>query len=146
MFNKIIIQKVSKYLFSQIVISVVVSICLLVSLSTPRFNTFVNGKCSTASSRYHICGCKTEAHSIDLCCCEDETYTNGEESLFTAFIRSITCAGVPDQYTAVTYKISLPDNGNIFQGICRFNYIEWLETAIPASITILPPDKPPRLT
>ncbi|MHC4455466.1 MAG: hypothetical protein ACYSWS_12380, partial [Planctomycetota bacterium] len=64
----------------------------------------------------------------------------------TVFVQSFACAGIPDQYTAITYKISLPDGGILFPGIYRFNYIEWLETAIPASFTIPPPDKPPRLT
>ncbi len=153
MFNQKLKPKVSKYLFSPIVISIVISICLLANLSIPRFSTVGNGKCSTASSRYHMCGCRTEAHSIDLCCCKDNTNTSEKSKLpnksmedtFAAFIQSLACAGIPDQYTAITYEISLPDVGVIFAGIYRFNYLEWPLEVIPSSIAIPPLDKPPRI-
>ncbi len=147
------LPKATKFILSPSFLSITISICLLVNLFIPRTGTVVNGKCDSASSRYHICGCQTEAHIIDLCCCKEETSTaeknglpdNSTKGTFTAFIRSLACAGIPDQYTPITYKISLPDGSIPFPSLYKFNYIEWLETVIPASFTIPPPDKPPRL-
>ncbi len=152
--DKLMLPKATKFILSPSFLSITISICLLVNLFIPRTGTVVNGKCDSASSRYHICGCQTEAHIIDLCCCKEETNSseksylpnNSGEGLFTAFIQSLECAGIPDQYTEITYKISLPDGSFLFSGIFRFNYIEWLEKAIPTSITIPTPYKPPRLT
>ena len=148
------LPKATKFILSPSFVSIIISACLLINLFTPRTGTVVNGRCDTASIKYHICGCKTEAHSIDLCCCKEETNStersyslnNIGEGSFTTFIQSLACAGIPDQYTAITYKISLPDGGILFPSLYKFNYIEWLETAIPASFAIPPPYKPPRLT
>lgn len=143
MFNKKLIP---------IVTNIVISICLMINLFTPSSGSIVNGKCSTASSRYHICGCRSEAHSIDLCCCKEvsnkseKSCTNSTDDIFGTIIQSLACAGTTDQYTAITYKISLPDDGILFQCLYRFNFIEWTQTSISSSITIPPPDKPPQIT
>ncbi len=151
--DKSLLSTALKFMRSSSFVSIVVSACLLINLFAPRTGTVVNGQCDSASTRYHICGCKTEAHSIDLCCCKEETSTTNKSGLpnnntkgtFTAFISNLACEGIPDQYTPITCKISLPDGG-MFSPLYKFNYIEWLETAFPTSFTIPPPDKPPRLT
>jgi hypothetical protein len=145
--NKLLLSTTLKFILSSSFVSIVITACLLINLFSPRTGTVVNGRCDTTSIRYHMCGCKSEAHSIDLCCCKEETSTGlPNNSTFTAFISSLACAGIPDQYTPITYKISLPDGGIHFPSLYNFNYIEWLEIAIPASFMIPPPYKPPKLT
>ena len=142
-------------MLSSAFISIVVSMCLLVNLFAPGFSTVTKGKRTALPQlESHTCGCNSEPHSVITCCCAIEVGTSEEESLlnedqeglFTAFIQSLACAGVPDKYATISYNISLPGDSISFPNLYRFSYIESLQTDFPTSIKISPPDKPPRIT
>jgi hypothetical protein len=67
------------------------------------------------------------------------------ENTFTSFIQSLACAGVPGQFTPISYNVSLPEDGIFSPGLCLFYYAERPQTVFPASIEISPPYKPPRI-
>ena len=132
-------------------VSIVILMCLLVNLFTPALSTVVKGKSGTVSSEYHTCGCITGVHSLDRCCCGDGTHETkclperGSENAFTTFIQSLACAGVPDQFTPVSYNVSLPEDGFSSPGLFLLYYMERLQTVFPASIKISPSYKPPKI-
>jgi hypothetical protein len=152
--DKSISSKAVKFLLSSSFISIVISICLLANLITPGFSTIFKSKKGTFPCEHHTCGCKTAPDCLDHCCCAKETDISDKESLlkkypeglFTVFIQSLACAGIPDQFTPISYNISLPGDGISFPGLYRFYYIERLQTVFPTSIKMSPPDKPPRIT
>ena len=152
--NKLLLSKTTKLMFSSTFVSIVVSMCLIVNLFAPGFSIVIKGKSSALQSEYHTCGCTSEPHSIISCCCVIEADTSEKESLlkedqeglFATFIQSLACAGIPDQFTPISYNINLPGDNISFPNLYRFYYMESLQTIFPASIKISPPDKPPRIT
>ena len=143
-----------KFMLSSTFVSIVVSMCLLVNLFTPNFSTIFKSKKGTFPCEHHTCGCKTAPNCLDHCCCAIEANTSEKESLpkedpeglFTTFIQSLACAGIPGQFTPIPYNISLPGDGISFPGLYRFYHIERLQAVFPTSIKMSPPDKPPRIT
>ena len=127
--------------------------CLLVNLFTPGLSTVVKGKRGTVLSEYHTCGCITGVHSLNLCCCGDEEGAHATKCLpekdsgnaFTSFIQSLACAGVPEQFTPISYNVNLPEDDVSPPGLFLLNYTGRLLTAFPDSIKISPPYKPPRI-
>jgi hypothetical protein len=135
-------------------VSIVISMCLLVNLFSPGLSTVVRGnKSGTTLSEYHTCGCITGVHSLDLCCCGEEAGMSGmkclpgmdSENTFTSFIQSLACAGIPDQFSPISYNASLPEDDISPPGLFLLNYTGRLLTVFPASIEISPPYKPPRI-
>ena len=153
--DKLLLSKTTKFMLSSSLVSIVISMCLLVNLFTPGLSTVVKGnKSSIVSSEYHTCGCITGVHSLSLCCCGEKAETSGTECLpeikpenvFTSFIQSLACAGTPDQFTPISYNVSLPESGVSSSGLFLLYHMERLEAVFPASIKISPPYKPPRIT
>ncbi len=140
-------------MFSSTFVSIVVSMCLIVNLFAPGFSIVIKGKSSALQSEYHTCKCNSEPHSVNNCCCAIELDASEGKSIpkissqgvFSTFIQSLACAGLPDQFTPISYNVSLPGDGISFPNLYRFYYIERLQTALPASIKMSPPDKPPRI-
>ena len=129
--------------------------CLLVNLFTPGLSTVVkDNKSAAVSDVYHTCGCMTGVHSMNQCCCGNEAGISetkclpeiDSENVFTSFIQSLACAGVPDQFTPISYNISLPESGVSSPGLFLLYYMERLQTVFPDSIKNSPPYKPPRIT
>lgn len=149
-----LLSKTTKFMLSSYFVSIIISMCLLVNLFSPGLSTVVRGnKSGTTLSEYHTCGCITGVHSLDLCCCGEEAGMSGmkclpgmdSENTFTSFIQSLACAGVPGQFTPISYNVSLPEDGIFSPGLCLFYYAERPQTVFPASIEISPPYKPPRI-
>ncbi len=151
--DKLLLSKATRSFLLSSFVSIVISMCLLVNLFTPGLSTVVKGKSSIVSSEYHTCGCITGVHSLDRCCCGKEAGMSGTkclpeidpENAFTSFIQSLACAGVPNQFTPVSYNVSLPESGVSSPGLFLLYYSGRLQTAIPSSINISPPYKPPRI-
>ncbi len=152
--DKLLLSKTTKYILSSSFVCIVISMCLFVNLFTPGLSTVVKGnKSSTVSSEYHTCGCITGVHSLDLCCCGEKAGMSGTkclpeidpENALTSFIQSLACAGVPDQFTPISYNVSLPENGVSSPGLFMLYYMGTLRTAFLDSIKISPPYKPPRI-
>ena len=149
--DKILLSKTTKFMLSSSFVSIVISMCLLVNLFTPGLSAVVKGKSGTVSSEYHTCGCITGVHSLDRCCCGEGTHETkclperGSENVFTVFIQSLACAGVPNRFGPISYNVSLPDNDVSSPGLFLLYYTGRLRTAFPASIKISPPYKPPRI-
>lgn len=152
--DKLISLKAVKSLLSPSFISIGISICLLVNLFTPGFSIVTKGKNTALQYESHTCVCNSEPHSVNSCCCAIEADKSEEESLlkedqrgiFSTFIQSLACAGVPDQFMAISYNVSLPEDGISYPNLHRFYYLERLQTVFPDSIKVSPPDKPPRIT
>ncbi len=147
-----LITKILKYLFSPIVISIFISICLLVNLFIPRFTPlFLKGK-DKVSCEEHICGCNLTPHSSQSCCCVEipntnnrkNLQTNNSKELFSAFIQSLACEGGLDIFAVGTCTISLPEESEFLPDIFRFVYLNKLKPIYPYSFQISPPEKPPR--
>lgn len=151
--DKLLLLKTTKFIFSSNFVSIVVSICLLVNLFAPGFSIVIKGEGAALQSEYHTCECTSEPHSINSCCCAIELDTSEERSLpeidsqgiFTTFIQSLACSGLPDRFMPISYNISLPGDGISLPDPYRFCFIERLQTVFPISIKISPPDKPPRI-
>jgi hypothetical protein len=151
--DKLLLSKTTKLMFSSTFVSIVVSMCLLVNLFAPGFITVIKGKNSALQSEYHTCKCSSEPHSINNCCCAIELDASEGKSIpkissqgvFSTFIQSLACAGIPDQFTPISYNVSLPGGGVSLPDIYRFNYIESLQAVFPTSIKTSPPYKPPRI-
>ena len=118
--DKFLLTKTAKSFLSSSFVSIIILMCLLVNFFTPGLNTVVNNKSGSVSSVFHTCECKTEVHSL-------------------------ACAEVPDQFMPISYNISLPEDSVSSQGLCLLSYMERQQTAVPASINIPPPYKPPRI-
>ena len=140
-------------MFSSTFVSIVVSMCLLVNLFALGFITVIKGKSSALQSEYHTCKCNSEPHSINNCCCAIDLDASEGKSLpkissqgvFSTFIQSLACAGIPDRFAPISYNVSLPGDGISFQNLYRFYYVETLQAVLPTSIKMSPPDKPPRI-
>ncbi|MFQ5687900.1 MAG: hypothetical protein ACE5GV_14710 [Candidatus Scalindua sp.] len=152
--DKLLLSKTTKFMFSSTFVSIVISMCLLANLFAPGFSIVIKGKSDALQSEYHTCECTSEPHSINSCCCAIELDASEGKSLqkfdsqgvFSTFIQSLACAGLPDRFTPISYNVSLPGDGISFPTLYRFYYIERLQTVFPTSIKISPPDKPPRIT
>ena len=151
--GKLLLSKTTKSMFSPASVSIVVSMCLLVNLFAPGFSIVIKGKSGSLPSEYHTCECTSEPHSINSCCCagrvdiseKDNSLNEYQEGLFATFIQSLACTGIPDQFTPISYNVSLPGDGISFPNLYRFYYIEKLQTLFPTSNKISPQDKPPRI-
>lgn len=149
--DKLLSTKITKSILSSSVVSIVISMCLLVNLFTPGISTVVKGNnSSTVSSEYHTCGCITGVHSLDQCCCGEDAGTTclpeiDSENIFASFIQSLACSGTPDQFTPISYNVSLPENGVSSPRLFLLYHMERLQTVFPASIKNFPPYKPPRI-
>ena len=151
--DKLQLTKVTKSIRSSSFVSIIISMCLLVNLCTPGLSTVVKGKRGAVLSEYHTCGCITGVHSIDLCCCGEKGGTHATKCLperdsgnaFTSFIQSLACAGVPEQFTPISYNVNLPEDDVSSLGLYLLYYTERLQTVFPAAIKIPPPYKPPRI-
>jgi hypothetical protein len=151
--DRLLLSKTIKLMFSSTFVSIVVSTCLLVNLFAPGFSIVIKGKSDALQSEYHTCECTSEPHSISSCCCVLELDASEGKSLpkidsqgvFSTFIQSLACAGLPDRFTPISYNVNLPGDGVSFPNLCRFYYIERLQTVFPTSIKMSPPDKPPRI-
>ncbi len=151
--DKLQLTKVTKSIRSLSFVSIIISKCLLVNLFTPGLSTVVKGKRGAVLSEYHTCGCVTGVHSLDLCCCGEEEGTHSTKCLperdsanaFTSFIQSLACAGVPEQFTPISYNVNLPEDDVSSPGLFLLYYTERLQTVFPASIKISPLYKPPKI-
>ncbi len=152
--DKLQLSTATKFMLSSTFVSIVLSMCLLVNLFTPGFSTVIKGKSTSLQFESHTCECNSKPHSIKSCCCEIEENASekksllkeDQEGLFTTFIQSLACVGVPDKYAAISYNISPPEDGVSSPGFFLLNYMGRLRTVFPASINISPPYKPPRIT
>ena len=134
-------------------ISIVISICLLVSLFIHGFSTIIESQKGAFPCEHHTCGCKTAPDCLNHCCCVKETNTldmkctlkKNTEDITSVFIQSLACAGVPDQFTAVSNIVSLPGDSIFIPDIYLFYYLNKLPPIFPISFPIPPPDKPPRI-
>lgn len=147
-------SKIANLMFSSTLVSIVISICLFVNLFAPGFSTVVKGKGSAFPCAHHTCGCKTAPDCLNHCCCAKETDTpemncllkEGSNGTFSAIIQSLACAGIPDQFTAISYNLSPPEDGAVSLRLFRLYYMGRLQVVFPVSIKMFPPDKPPRIT
>jgi hypothetical protein len=152
--DKLLLSKAVKFTLSSSFISIVISMCFLVNLFTPGFSTIIKSKDSAFPCEHHTCGCKTAPDCLNHCCCVKEKSTfdmkclleEDSKGAFSTFIQSLACAGVPDQFTAVSYNLSLPEDGISYPNFYRFYYMKRLQPVFPISIKVSPPDKPPRIT
>lgn len=150
--DKLLLSKTVKFMLSSSFVSIIISMCLLVNLFTPGFGTVLKSEKGTFPCEHHICGCKTEPDCLNNCCCAKKKSASemkclleeDSNGLFSSFIQSLVCAGVPDQFTAISYNVSLPEDSVSSPGFFMLYYMERLQTVFPASIKIPPPDKPPR--
>ena len=126
--------------------------CLLINLFAPGFSTVVHNKSAALHPESHTCECNPELHSIISCCCAIDINASEGKSLlkedyqgiFSTFIRSLGCAGLPDQSTSFSYNTSLPENGVSSPGLFLLYHMERVQTDFPASIKNSHPYKPPR--
>ena len=152
--SKIMLPKTIRFLFSSSIVSIVISICLLVTLFSPGLSLISKNGNDTFPCEQHTCGCKSAPDCLNHCCCTKETNTSalkcllkeGPKGTLSTFIQSLACAGVPDQFVAILYNISLPEDGVLFPNLYRFYCIKTPQTVFPTSINISLPDKPPRIT
>jgi len=152
--DKLLLSKTTKLMFSSTFVSIVVSMCLIVNLFAPGFSIVIKGKSSALQPEYHTCKCNSEPHSVNNCCCAIELDASEGKSIpkissqgvFSTFIQSLACAGIPDRYTPISYNVSLPGDSISLPNLYRFSYIESLQTVFPTSIKTSPPYKPPRIT
>ncbi len=135
-------------------ISIAVSACLLVNLFAASFTTVFKSEKGEYLCESHSCGCKSATDCLNHCCCAKESNTlemkcllkEDSKDIPSIFIQSLACAGVPDQFTAISYTISLPDDSICVPIHYPFYYGESLQPASPISLKYSPPDKPPRIT
>ncbi len=135
-------------------VSIVISMCLLVNLFAPGVSTVIDKKSISISlhPESHTCKCNPEPHSISSCCCAIDINPSEGKSLpkddsqrvFSAFIKSLGCASLPDQSTLSSYNVSLPEDSTTSPKLSMLCYLTKHEDVFPASIKISPPDKPPR--
>ncbi|KAA3608593.1 MAG: hypothetical protein D8M57_09050 [Candidatus Scalindua sp. AMX11] len=100
----------------------------------------------------HTCKCNPEPHSISSCCCAIEINASEGKSLlkedhqgiFSTFIKSLGCSSHPDQLSSFSYNVTIPKDGITPPDLSMLHFIDKQQKAFPASITVSPPDKPPR--
>ncbi len=151
--DKLLLIKAIKFFLSPTSISIVISVCLLVNLFLPKFATILTSEKGKFPCENHICGCKTAPDCLNHCCCVKITNTldmkcslkENSKDISTAFIQSLACTGVPDNFTAVSNIISLPEDSIFIPDLSTFYYLKRLQSAFPISFLISPPDKPPRI-
>ncbi len=149
--DKLLLSKTTKALLSSSFVSIVISMCLLVNLFAPGFSTVINNKSVALHPESHTCKCNPEPHSVSSCCCaininasEEESLLNDDyQGMFSTFIKSLGCAGLPDQSTSFLYNVTIPDDGTTPQDLSMLHYLEDHQEVFPASIKISPPDRPP---
>ncbi len=142
----------NKLLLSSSCVSIIISMCLLVNLFAPCLSTVVKKKSVALHPGFHTCKCNPEPHSVTSCCCamkidasEGKSLLNGDyQGIFSTFIKSLGCAGLPDQSTSFSYNVSLPEDGISSSKLSMLYYLKKHEEVFPASIKISPPDTPPR--
>ncbi|WP_162532411.1 hypothetical protein [Candidatus Scalindua japonica] len=145
-------SKTNKYILSSSFVSIVISMCLLVNLFAPGFSTVIHNKSVALHPESHICKCNPEPHSISSCCCAiDINATEGKsllkenyQGIFSTFIKSLGCAGFPDQLSSFSYNVTIPEDGITPPDLPMLHFIDKQQRVFPASIKISPPDKPPR--
>jgi hypothetical protein len=94
----------------------------------------------------HICGCKTAPACLNHCCCTKVqstlvmkcTLNENPKDMPSAFIQSIACAGVPEQFTAVPNIISLPGDSIFISDIYPFDYLKKLHQIFQISFSDFP--------
>ncbi len=150
--NKLLLLKTTKALLSSSFVSIIISMCLLVNLFAPGFNTVIAKKSIALHPEVHTCKCNPEPHSVSSCCCAIDVNASEEENhkeensqgMFSAFIKSLGCSGLPDQSTSLSYNVSLPEDGISSLQLSMLFYLKKHKEVFPASVMISPPDKPPR--
>ena len=150
--NKLLLSKSTKFILSSSCVSIIISMCLLVNLFAPCLSTVIEKKSVTLHPESHICKCNPEPHSISSCCCAIDINDSEGKSLlkedyqgiFYTFIKSLGCAGLPDQSTSFSYNVSLPEDGISSPKLSMLCYLKKYEEVYTASIRISPPYKPPR--
>jgi len=126
--------------------------CLLVNLFAPGLSTVIHNKSVALHPESHTCECNPEPHSISSCCCAiDISASEGKgllnedyQGIFSTFIKSLGCAGLPDQSASFSYNVSLPEDSISSPRLSMLYYLKKHEKVFPVSIRISPPDKPPR--
>ena len=150
--DKLLSTKITKSILSSSVVSIVISMCLLVNLFAPGLSTVIHNKSVALHPESHTCKCNPEPHNISSCCCAIDINASEGKSLlkedyqgiFSTFIKSLGCAGLPDQSTSFAYNASLPENSISSPKLYMLYYLKKHEEVFPASIIRSPPDKPPR--
>ena len=150
--DKLLLLKSTKFILSSSCVSIIISMCLLVNLFAPCLSTAVKEKSVSLHPESHTCKCNPEPHSVSSCCCAIDINTSEGKSLlkedyqgiFSTFIKSLGCAGLPDQSTSFSYNVSLPEDGISSLRLSMLDYLKKHEEVFPAYIKISPPDKPPR--
>jgi hypothetical protein len=150
--DKLQLLKTVKLIQSSTIVSIVISVCLLVNLFAPGFSTVINDKSVALHPESHTCKCNPEPHSISSCCCAIDINTSEEKSLlkedyqgmFSSFIKSLGCAGLPDQLSSFSYNVTIPEDGITPPDLSILHFVDKQQKVFPASIKISPPDKPPR--
>ena len=149
--DKLLLSKITKTLMSTLFVSIVISMCLLVNLFAPGLSTVIEKKSVALHPESHTCKCNPEPHSISSCCCAIDINASEGKSLlkedyqgiFSTFIKSLGCAGLPDQSTLFSYNVILQEDGISSPKLSMLYYLKKHEEVFPASIKISPPDKPP---
>ncbi|MBT3354215.1 MAG: hypothetical protein HN402_04805 [Candidatus Scalindua sp.] len=150
--DKLLLSKTSKSMLSSSFISIIISMCLLVNLFAPGFSTVVHKRSVALRPESHTCECNPELHSISSCCCAIDINASEEKSLlkedyqgiFSTFIKSLGCSGLPDQSTSFSYNVSLPEDDCSSPKLSMLFYLKKHQEVFPASLRLSPPDKPPR--
>ncbi len=144
--------KTVKLIQSSTFVSIVISVCMLVNLFAPGFSAVIMDKSVALQPESHTCKCSTEVHSISSCCCAIDTDASEDKRLlkedslgiFSTFIKSLGCAGLPDQLSSFAYNVTIPEDGITPPDLSMLHFIDKQQKVFPASIKISPPDKPPR--
>ncbi len=143
----------TKSILSSSFVSIIISMCLLVNLFAPGFSTVVHNKSTALHPESHTCECNPELHRISSCCCAiDINVSEGEslpqenyQGIFSTFIQSLGCTGLPGQSTSFAYNVSLPEEDISSPVLSLLYHMERLHTDFPVSIKNSPPYKPPRI-
>ncbi len=144
--------KTVKLIQSSTFVSIVISVCILVNLFAPGFSAVIMDKSVALQPESHTCKCNPEAHSISSCCCAIKINASEGKSLlkedyqgiFSSFIKSLGCAGLPDQLSSFSYNVTMPENGITPPDLSMLHFIDKQQKVFPTSIKLSPPDKPPR--
>lgn len=128
-------------------------VCLLAVPLIPMA-AFFKGEKGEELCSLHTCGCMSVPHDLNDCCCSNVTIISQmqcsveKEDAFdftSTFILSLSCAGIPDQFSATLDIISLPDNGPSLQAGHSFYYL-YQHSFVPTSLRLFISDKPPRIS
>ena len=144
--------KTVKLIQSSTLVSISISVCILANLFVPGFSTVIMDKSVVLQPGSHACKCNPEPHSISTCCCAKENDTcevisvlkENSQGLLSAFIQSLGCAGLPDQFTSFSYNVTMPEDGINVPGLSMLHFMDKRQEVFPASIQLSPLYKPPR--